>query len=57
MVALTCYMQTVKGQIGQHTDAVWPQGYKTFFMLNSTEHEIFHAKKSQIINTANFFCC
>ena len=19
----------------------WPQGYKTFFMLNSTEHEIF----------------
>ena len=24
----------------------WPQGYKTFFMLNSAEHEIFHADKS-----------
>ena len=22
-----------------------PQGYKTFFMLNSTEHLIFHAHK------------
>ena len=21
----------------------WPRGYKTFFMLNSTEHEIFPA--------------
>ena len=20
---------------------IWPRGYKTFFMLNSTEHEIF----------------
>ena len=24
---------------------IWPQGYKTFFMLNSTEHEIFPAHK------------
>ena len=23
----------------------WPQGYKTFFMLNSIEHEIFPAHK------------
>ena len=23
----------------------WPRGYKTFFMLNSTEHEIFPAHK------------
>ena len=23
----------------------WPQGYKTFFMLNSTEHEIYPAHK------------
>ena len=22
-----------------------PKGYKTFFMLNSTEHEIYHAHK------------
>ena len=24
---------------------IWPRGYKTFFMLNSTEHEIFPAHK------------
>ena len=24
---------------------VWPRGYKTFFMLNSAEHEIFSAHK------------
>ena len=23
----------------------WPRGYKTFFMFNSAEHEIFIAKK------------
>ena len=23
----------------------WPRGYKTFFMLNSTEHEFFPAHK------------
>ena len=34
---------------------IWPRGYKTFFMLNSTEHEIFHANNSQITNTAKFF--
>ena len=34
----------------------WPRGYKTFFMLNSTEHEIFHANKSQITKKkCNFF--
>ena len=32
-----------------------PQGYKTFFMLNSVKHGIFHANKSQIINNAKFF--
>ena len=31
------------------------RGYKTFFMLNSTEHETFHANKSQITNNAKFF--
>ena len=25
--------------------AVWPQGYKAFFMLNSAQHEIFPAHK------------
>ena len=25
----------------------WPRGYKTFFMLNSTEHKISTAQKNQ----------
>ena len=35
--------------------ATWPRGYKTFFMLNSTEHKICPANKSQITNNAKFF--
>ena len=31
------------------------RSYKTSFMLNLTEHEIFHANKSQITNNAKFF--
>ena len=31
-----------------------PRGYKTFFMLNLAEHEIFHAYKSQL-TIANSF--
>ena len=31
------------------------RGYKTFFMLNSAEHEIVHANKSQITNNCKFF--
>ena len=27
------------------SEEVWARGYKTFFMLNSTEHEIFPAHK------------
>ena len=27
------------------TTPVWPRGYKTFFMLNSAEHEIYPAHK------------
>ena len=30
-----------------------PRGYKTFFMLNSAEHKIYFAYKSQ--NTDDFF--
>ena len=33
----------------------WPRGYKTFFKLNSSEHEICPANKSQIINNGEFF--
>ena len=32
--------------------STWPHGYKTFFMLNSTEHEIYPTRK---IKTLNFF--
>ena len=31
-----------------------PRGYKTFFMLNSVEHEKFHSYKSQINNCQLF---
>ena len=33
----------------------WPWGYKTSFMLNSAEHEICPANKSQIITNCKFF--
>ena len=32
-----------------------PRGYKTFFMLNSAEHEICPVNKSQITNNCKFF--
>ena len=32
-----------------------PRGYKTFFMLNSAEHEICPANKYQIANNCYFF--
>ena len=31
-----------------HVSLSMPQGYKTFFMLNSAEHEICSVNKSQI---------
>ena len=33
----------------QRRRSIWPQGYKTFFVLNSTEHEIFPAHKCCIL--------
>ena len=33
----------------------WHRGYKTFFMLNSVEHEFYPANKSQILKLANSF--
>ena len=32
-----------------------PEDNKTFFMLNSAEHEIFPANTSQITNNCSFF--
>ena len=34
---------------------VWPIGYKTFFMLNSAEHEIFSANKYENANNSWHF--
>ena len=33
----------------------WPRGYKTFFMLNSVEHEIFSANKYENANNSWHF--
>ena len=33
----------------------WPKGYKTFFVLNSAEHEILNAHKYKNIEKFNFF--
>ena len=33
----------------------WTLGYETFFMLNSAEHEMCSANKSQITNNCKFF--
>ena len=34
---------------------LWPWGYKTFFMLNSVEHEILNAHKYKNIKKFGFF--
>ena len=34
---------------------LWPRRYKTFFMLNSGEHEILNAHKYKNIKKRNFF--
>ena len=33
----------------------WPRGYKTFFMLNAAEHEIFSANKYENANNSWHF--
>ena len=33
----------------------WPRGYKTFFMLNSFEHEILNAHKKNILRNLAFY--
>ena len=33
----------------------WPRGYKTYFMLNSVEHEISNAHKYKNIKKFSFF--
>ena len=33
-------------------DETWPKGYKTFFMLNSAEHDIFSANKYENVSNS-----
>ena len=42
-----------KGKQPQPKKYSWPQGYKTLFMLNSAEHEIYPANKYQITTITN----
>ena len=35
--------------------AKWPRGYKTFFVLNTIEHEILNAHKDKNIKNFGFF--
>ena len=36
-------------------EVTWPRGYKTFFMLNSVEHEMLNAHKYKNIKKFGFF--
>ena len=36
-------------------EAIWPRGYKTFFVLNSVEHEISNAHKYKNIKKFGLF--
>ena len=45
----------VKVETGWQIEQTWPRGYKTFFMLNSAEHEIFSAYKYENANKSWHF--
>ena len=42
-------------ELDQWQTVIRPRGYKKIFMLNSAEHEICPANKSQITNNGKFF--
>ena len=44
-----------KGKAISGDPATWPRGYKTFFMLNSVEHEILNAHKYKNIKKFSIF--
>ena len=44
-----------EGELEKYHDLTRPQGYKTFFVLNSSEHEILHAHKYKNIKEFGFF--
>ena len=41
--------------IVQNMSSIWARGYKTFFKLNSAEHEILNAHKYENIKNFSFF--
>ena len=45
-------MLPVKMHFSLCIHTVWPRGYKTFFMLNSAEHENFSANKYENANNS-----
>ena len=46
----------IKTEIQYYTDTkAWPRGYKTFFVLNSVEHEILNAHKYKNIKKFGLF--
>ena len=50
------YVFSLRGSYNLHYDgAQGPEVIKLFFVLNSAEHEICPANKSQITNNCNFF--
>ena len=47
--------QCISHKISMRIRSVWPRGYKTFFMLNSAEHEIFSTNKYENANNSWHF--
>ena len=46
---------TIYGQSCHLGNVTWPRGYKTFFVLNSVEHEILNAHKYKNIKKFGLF--
>ena len=42
---VSCAKDWLSVDCGTILNEIWPRGYKTFFMLNSIEHEILNAHK------------
>ena len=50
-------MRTAKAQISLRFRALWPRCYTTFFMLNSTEHEISLGHRNKNTKKLKLFSC
>ena len=49
------YFQTIDNKVSKGA-MIRPRGYKTFFMLNSAEHEISTAHKTKIPTNEEIYC-